>query len=37
MTVAEELAKETGGTVTGLALDLSRPEDIAAALEPVPR
>ncbi|WP_406260211.1 SDR family oxidoreductase [Actinacidiphila glaucinigra] len=36
-TVAEELAKETGGTVTGLALDLSRPADIAAALEAVPQ
>ncbi|MEU1623325.1 SDR family oxidoreductase [Streptomyces sp. NPDC005722] len=34
-TVAAELAKETGGTVTGLALDLSRPAGIAAALEPV--
>ncbi|MET8964750.1 SDR family oxidoreductase [Streptomyces sp. NPDC004074] len=33
--VAGELVAETGGTVTGLALDLSRPADIAAALEPV--
>ncbi|MFF3559390.1 SDR family NAD(P)-dependent oxidoreductase [Streptomyces sp. NPDC002574] len=34
-TVAEELVQETGGTVWGLALDLSRPAEIAAALESV--
>ncbi|WP_326580336.1 SDR family NAD(P)-dependent oxidoreductase [Actinacidiphila glaucinigra] len=34
-TAAEELAQETGGTVTGLALDLSRPADIEAALASV--
>ncbi|MFJ5219724.1 SDR family NAD(P)-dependent oxidoreductase [Streptomyces sp. NPDC088354] len=33
--VAEELAGESGGTVRGLALDLSRPAEIAAALESV--
>ncbi|MFD3456201.1 SDR family NAD(P)-dependent oxidoreductase [Streptomyces sp. NPDC058691] len=32
---AEELVGETGGTVRGLALDLSRPAEIAAALETV--
>ncbi|MFF9373523.1 SDR family NAD(P)-dependent oxidoreductase [Streptomyces griseoluteus] len=33
--VARELEAETGGAVTGLALDLTRPATIATALEPV--